>query len=144
MPSSTSFTSPRTPTGTSLRPEGASNPPMPSIHTVMMTAPDTASGESLATALVRDRLVACANFIPGVSSIYRWEGKIEAADEVLVIFKTSGERVDELLERAAELHPYDVPELIVLPVSAGNPAYFDWVRSETAARDEVEGEVENG
>ncbi len=115
------------------------------IRTVLMTAPDRESGESLATDLVRERLAACANVIGGVTSVYWWGNELERTQEVLVILKTSEARVDELVERAASLHPYDVPELIVLNVETGYRPYLDWVRSETTGGEiGSKGESEHG
>lgn len=94
---------------------------------VLMTAPDAGVAESLARSLVEEGLAACATLIPGAVSIYRWQGAVERQEEVQVILKTGAARVETLLARAAELHPYDVPELLVLPVVAGLPAYLAWV-----------------
>jgi periplasmic divalent cation tolerance protein len=108
-------------------------PAEPAVHAVLVTAPDAESAERLATALVEERLAACANLVSGVTSIYRWEGKLERAGEVLLILKTSEARLPELLARVAELHPYEVPEVLALPVRAGYPPYLRWVDRETAA-----------
>ena len=75
-------------------------------------------------------LVACGNLIPSVRSIYRWQGKVEDASEVLCVLKTRADRVEELIAELARIHPYDVPEILVLPVVAGAHAYLDWVRGE--------------
>jgi periplasmic divalent cation tolerance protein len=104
------------------------------VRVVLMTAPDRATAESLGEALVRERLAACANVLPGITSWFWWEGELERAEEALVVLKTRAERVGELLARAAELHPYDVPELLALPVEAGLPAYLEWVGRESRAR----------
>lgn len=103
----------------------------PAVRTILMTAPDAETADELGGALVEARLAACANVVPGVRSIYWWEGEVERSEEVLVILKTREERVAELLERAAELHPYDVPELLVLAVSEGHDPYLQWVERET-------------
>lgn len=99
-----------------------------------MTAPDPEVAERLATELVEARLAACANLVPGVTSIYWWEGAVERAQEVLLVLKTTGERLPELVKRAAELHPYDVPEVLALPVEVGHGPYLRWVADETADR----------
>ncbi|HEX6749486.1 MAG TPA: divalent-cation tolerance protein CutA [Longimicrobium sp.] len=96
-----------------------------------MTAPDAAAARTLARALVDERLIACANLVPGVTSIYRWEGRVEEAGEVLVVMKTRAALVPRLLARAAALHPYEVPELLALPVDDGLAAYCRWVAEET-------------
>jgi periplasmic divalent cation tolerance protein len=98
---------------------------------VLMTAPDAATAESLAARLVEARLAACASVLPGVVSLFWWEGEVQRAAEALVVMKTAADRVDALIARAQEIHPYDVPEVIALPIEAGLPAYLDWVRAET-------------
>ncbi len=79
---------------------------------------------------MEERLVACGNVLPGVSSVFRWEGETQVEDEALVILKTTAESLDAMLERASSLHPYEVPELICLPVTEGWPPYLDWVSTE--------------
>ena len=101
------------------------------VRTVLMTAPDQEVALTLVRELVEDHLAACGNVVSGLTSVYRWEGQVESAQEVLVILKTSRTRVEALLERAAELHPYEVPELLVLPVEEGHPRYLQWVLDET-------------
>jgi periplasmic divalent cation tolerance protein len=100
---------------------------------VLMTAPDRETAEELAEALVGERLAACANVLPGITSIYWWEGAVEKASEVLVVLKTAPDRVEALVERAAEIHPYDVPEVIALPVREGHGPYLTWVERETTS-----------
>lgn len=100
-----------------------------------MTAPDRETALSMVRTLVEERLVACGNVIPGLRSVYRWEGEVEEADEVLVLFKTGSRRVTALVERAAELHPYDVPELLVGDVSEGFGPYLEWVMRESGEED---------
>jgi len=78
---------------------------------------------------VEERLVACGNVVPGVESIYRWEGKVETAAEVLVIFKTTIGRYPEMEARVKALHPYEVPEIVSLRVADGLPAYLRWVEA---------------
>lgn len=101
------------------------------VRVVLMTAPDAEAARSIARALVDERLIACASLLPGVTSIYRWEGAVEEAAEVLVVMKTRAALVPRLVERAAALHPYEVPELLALPVADGLPAYCRWVMEET-------------
>ena len=90
-------------------------------------------GRRLARALVEERLAACGSVIPAVTSIYRWQGVIEQEPEALVVLKTTADRVQRLTERALELHPYDVPEILALPVAGGNVEYLNWVTAETRA-----------
>jgi periplasmic divalent cation tolerance protein len=106
------------------------------LRVVLMTAPDRPTAEKLGEALVRERFAACANLVPGVASFFWWDEDVQRAEEVLVILKTPSDRVDALMARAAELHPYDVPELIALPVEAGLSAYVEWVARETRPRGE--------
>lgn len=95
------------------------------------TCPDTASAELIATTLVEERLAACVNRLPGVVSTYRWQGRIEQAGEVLLLIKTTAERLPTLRQRLPQLHPYELPELIVVEAAGGLPAYLDWVAAET-------------
>ncbi|MCD9027125.1 divalent-cation tolerance protein CutA [Luteimonas sp. BDR2-5] len=93
--------------------------------------PDLATASRIAEALVEARLAACVNVLPAVRSTYRWEGRVTSDDEVLVIAKTTTERIDALTLRLRELHPYTLPEIVALPVAGGLPAYLDWVVAET-------------
>ena len=106
---------------------------------VLMTAPDGETATELAEALVRARLAACANVLPGIRSVYWWEGEVERATEVLVVLKTVAERVPELVERAVELHPYDVPEVLALPVDEGHGPYLRWVEDEASPHSNQDG-----
>ena len=105
---------------------------MGAVRVVLMTAPDAQTAGRVARALVDERLIACASVVPGVTSIYRWQGAVHADAEVLVVMKTREPLVPRLMERATELHPYQVPELLALPVTDGLPAYCRWVLDETA------------
>ena len=98
---------------------------------VWMTAPDAGTGERIGRALVEERLAACATVIPGVVSVYRWEGEVRAEGEVQLLLKTRRALLDRLFGRAAELHPYDVPELVATPVEAVAESYRMWVLDET-------------
>jgi len=101
------------------------------VRIVLITAPDADTGTRLARALVDERLAACVNLVPGIRSIYRWEGAIEEGDEVLMVVKTRAARCAALAARVSDLHPYDVPEVLELPTVGGSPAYLDWVREES-------------
>ena len=107
------------------------------LAVVLMTVPDGATGERLARALVEERLIACANLVPGVTSVYRWEGEVRSDTELLVVMKTRAGLLERLFERAAALHPYEVPELIALDVVGGSRPYCGWVRAETEMQDGV-------
>jgi periplasmic divalent cation tolerance protein len=99
---------------------------------VLVTAPDRATAEAMVSRLVQERVVACGNIVPGLTSIYWWQGKVERAEEVLVLFKTTGEGAAELIRRVPEIHPYDTPEVLVLAVEAGNGPYLDWIEGNVA------------
>lgn len=98
------------------------------VHVALCTCPDAETAESLAERLVEERLAACVNILPGVRSVYTWQGAVEHDAEVLLIIKTTRTRLDELIARIRALHPYDVPEVIGHPITAGHDAYLDWVR----------------
>jgi periplasmic divalent cation tolerance protein len=100
---------------------------MTDVRLVFMTAPDEALAAQIAECLVDEELVACGNIIPGVRSIYRWEGKVCDDPEVLVLFKTLAAKVPLVSERIQALHPYDNPEVVAVSVEGGSQAYLDWV-----------------
>lgn len=108
----------------------------PALCVVLMTAPNEESGEFLARELVSERLAACGNVIPGLVSVYWWEGELEREDEVLVLLKAPEHRIEALVERAKALHPYDVPEVLALPVTGGDLEYARWVAEESTPRGE--------
>jgi periplasmic divalent cation tolerance protein len=94
----------------------------------LSTCPDDPTARSIAAALVQERLATCVNRVPGVASTYFWDGRLQDESEILLIIKTSAARVADLQRRLKELHPYELPELIVLPVIGGNEGYLQWVR----------------
>lgn len=94
---------------------------------VLVTAPDPVVAESLVRHLVEEGVVACGNILPGITSIYRWQGEVEHETEVLLLFKTTPAGADRLVKRVPELHPYDVPEVLVLPVEVGHAPYMQWI-----------------
>jgi periplasmic divalent cation tolerance protein len=97
---------------------------------LVTTAPEGKAGE-IARALVSEKLVACANIIRGVSSIYWWKGAVEEASESLILMKTTPELAHAALRRLAELHPYEVPEGVVLDIEGGLPPYLRWIADST-------------
>lgn len=99
------------------------------------TCPDPESAWRIADALVAERLAACVNVLPGLRSVYRWQGAIEHADEVLLLIKTVAGRRGALCERIVELHPYELPEVIAVEAHGGVPAYLDWVAEQTRVGD---------
>lgn len=109
---------------------------LPTIpNTVLLcycSCPDAACAEAIAAALVGERLAACVNRVPGIRSTYRWQGAVTIDDEELLLIKTTASRFDALKARLLELHPYELPELIAVPVTYGHDAYLDWVRASAA------------
>jgi periplasmic divalent cation tolerance protein len=102
------------------------------VVVVQCSCPDAESAGRIAQALVGERLAACVQTLPGVASTYRWQGEVQVADEVLLLIKTSRARLDALKARLPDLHPYDLPELIVLDAVDGLERYLHWVEAETA------------
>ncbi|HSD20037.1 MAG TPA: divalent-cation tolerance protein CutA [Anaeromyxobacter sp.] len=98
---------------------------------VLVTAPSPDQAAEIARALVEERLAACGNVVPAIRSIYRWEGKVHEDAEALLVLKTTRGRFEALRDRVLALHPYDVPEVIALPVEAGNAAYLAWIAAES-------------
>jgi periplasmic divalent cation tolerance protein len=98
---------------------------------VLTTFATAQKAAEVARVLADERLIACANVLPAVRSIYRWQGKVNDEPEVLVVLKTSAARLARMQQRLRELHPYDVPEMIALRVESGWPAYLDWLAAET-------------
>lgn len=98
---------------------------------VITNLADIASAQILARALVEQRLAACVTMLPAVQSIYRWNGAVEQADEVTLLIKTTAARYAELEQAIHALHPFELPEVIALPVSDGSSAYLGWIAQET-------------
>lgn len=103
------------------------------IFLVLTTWPDLASARTAAHALVEENHAACANVLPGVESVYRWQGAVEASAEVLVIFKTTIGCYAQLEARIKALHSYEVPEIVAFRIEDGLPAYLDWVDANCGA-----------
>lgn len=104
-----------------------SNPATTQVLVVLVTTPTIQVARQLARSLVEERHVACCNILPAVQSVYRWEGKVEEAAEVLMLVKTTPEQYSQLQQRIQQLHPYHVPEIIAVPVVAGLGEYIGWV-----------------
>ncbi len=98
---------------------------------VLITCPDPSSGETLARSLVEEGLAACVNLVPGLTSIYRWEGRLCRDSEILLVVKTRRRKLSALQGRVQALHPYTVPEILALPITAGSHAYLKWLREMT-------------
>ena len=97
------------------------------ILLALSTFPDAEIARRISNQLVSERFAACANILPGVESIYRWKEKIESGNEVFVFFKVSEDRQSAFQDKLRSLHPYDVPEIIFVPVAGGLPEYLQWV-----------------
>lgn len=97
---------------------------------VLVTAPSAEVAADLARALVEARVAACGNVVPGLRSIYRWEGKVQDEPEALLLLKTTRDRFEALRDEVLRRHPYQVPEVLALPVEAGSAAYLDWLRGQ--------------
>jgi periplasmic divalent cation tolerance protein len=100
---------------------------------VLTTAPDATVADSLGRTLVHEGLVACATVVPGARSIYRWQGQVRTDEELLVLAKTRSERWADVERRLRELHPYDCPEIVALPVAEGSAAYLRWLDGSLAS-----------
>lgn len=105
---------------------------MTSAVVVLSTAGSADEAERIASVLVAERLAACVNLVPSVTSIYRWQGAVERATEVLMVIKTRRALAPRLVARLQELHSYEVPEAIVVPIDGGSRPYLAWVLGETA------------
>ena len=102
---------------------------------VLTNLPDAASAERIARLLVEQRLAACVNILAPCTSVYRWNDAIETAAEVPLLIKTTRARYAELQAALAEAHPYELPEIVAVPVMQGLPGYLDWVEFETTGDD---------
>ncbi|GMR32051.1 hypothetical protein PMAYCL1PPCAC_02246 [Pristionchus mayeri] len=105
---------------------------MAALRVVFITTPSEEVATKLARAVVEQKLAACVNIVPGIKSIYEWEGKIHEDAEHLMIVKTVEESVPSLREKILSIHPYDTPEFISLPVSEESEKYAEWVRTQSA------------
>jgi periplasmic divalent cation tolerance protein len=108
--------------------------PKSPIRVLFVTVPSEETAAAIARALVEERLVACVNIVPGIRSVYRWQGAIADEAEILLVCKTSLDRVPAATARVKELHPYQVPEAISLVVEDGLPGYLAWVCDETRSQ----------
>ncbi|MDP3721997.1 MAG: divalent-cation tolerance protein CutA [Candidatus Omnitrophota bacterium] len=106
---------------------------MPSFLVVMVTCPSRAVAKRLGTELVKRRLAACVNVVPDIESIFWWQGKIDRADETLLLIKTTSRGFEPLRRAVCALHPYEVPEIIALPIVRGHPPYLRWIHTSLSA-----------
>ena len=99
---------------------------------VYTTCPSLETAETIAGALVEDSLAACVNIIPGMISVYAWQGQRQQDEEVVVLIKTTAGSAKLVIARIAELHPYDVPAGLVIPTAGGAPPFIDWIKEQTS------------
>lgn len=103
----------------------------PAALLVLTNLPDEATARTLATRLIEQRLAACINLLPPCRSMYRWQGTIEETQEVPMLIKTTADRYPALESALRAAHPYELPEIIAVPISSGLPAYLSWIVAET-------------
>ncbi len=99
------------------------------MYSVVLCTTSIAESQGIAEALIEERLAACVNIISGVASYFRWEGRLEHDEEALLIIKTGTKEISRIVERIKQLHSYEVPEIIALPIIGGDDKYLDWVRA---------------
>lgn len=104
---------------------------MTDLIVVYITVPSAEAGQIIAEALVREKLAACVNIVPGLQSVYQWRGQVHNDPELLLMAKTKAGLFEALNELVHQLHSYDVPEVIALPIVNGSRDYIDWVKAET-------------
>ena len=98
------------------------------MHTVIfVTVPDKKQARQIANKLIKTKLAACVNIIPGVESLFSWKGKIDSAKELLLIIKSEKSKLPKIIKTVKSLHSYEVPEIIALPIIAGNKEYLSWI-----------------
>ncbi len=111
---------------------------MPSVEPtpcqlILCSCPDAASAQAIADNLVEQRLAACVTILPGAISVYRWQGKREQSQELILLIKSTAAVYDKLEQAVLEMHPYELPELVVVPIDHGLEGYLGWVREETSS-----------
>ncbi len=99
---------------------------------IYITTADRDEAERLGDALIAARLAACVNILPGMTSMFHWNGQVERATECVLIAKTRDDLVAALTDKVRDLHSYDCPCVVAVPIVAGNPAFLDWIAAETA------------
>jgi periplasmic divalent cation tolerance protein len=108
---------------------------MAEIELIYVTVSSGEEAEKIAKAVVSERLAACANILGSIQSVYHWQGKLEQATEVALLLKTQGSVVDSLVARIRQLHSYECPAIVAIPVLGGSPEFLAWVASETSVPD---------
>jgi periplasmic divalent cation tolerance protein len=99
----------------------------PKYCLVLCTCPDAKSAQALAEAVIRDRRAACVSILPGIRSVYRWQGAIDSADEQLLLIKTESAAFEALTASIKSQHPYELPEIIAVPIQQGSAEYLAWI-----------------
>jgi len=99
---------------------------------IIITVPDAKSANKISAMLVEQRLAACVNTITGVTSLYRWEGELNSDEELILLVKTASDNFDKISMAVKSIHPYDLPEIIAVPVVAGFSPYLKWVKDESS------------
>jgi periplasmic divalent cation tolerance protein len=107
--------------------------PAPEARIAISTASSREEAERIALALVEDGLAACVNLVPGITSIYRWQGAVEQAEEILLVIKTTAQNLERVEAAVSTLHSYEVPEFLVLQPDAGSAAYLAWLACSSQA-----------
>jgi len=102
---------------------------------IYMTAGSMDEARDVGRVLVQERLAACVNIIPGVRSLFWWEGQVQEGDEVVMVAKTRKDLLDRLVERVKDVHSYDCPCVVAMPIQGGNPPFIDWIGTETVKQD---------
>ena len=105
---------------------------MTDVMILLCTCGNREEARQIARALVEEQLAACVTILPPVESIYRWQGKVEHAEEIQILIKSIGEKFAKLNQRITELHSYDTPEILSVPVAEGSDKYIRWLREETS------------
>ncbi|PKA59500.1 Protein CutA, chloroplastic [Apostasia shenzhenica] len=122
---------PQKPSALALHSTGmAASSTVPSI-VVYVTVPNREAGKKLAESIVQEKLAACVNIVPGIQSVYWWDGKVQTDSEELLIIKTRESLLNSLTEHVKSHHEYDVPEVIALPINGGNSKYLEWIKNST-------------
>jgi len=96
---------------------------------IFCTCPDQQTAKQIAESLIRDKSAACVNIIPGITSVYQWQGKIESAQEHLLLIKSRVEKYSTIESKIKQIHPYELPEIIAVPIERGLPEYLQWIDS---------------
>jgi len=94
---------------------------------VLVTTPSAETAAQIARTLVEEKLAACGNVVPAIRSIYAWKGEVHDEPEALLVLKVPKRRLEELSDRVVELHPYELPEVVALPIEGGHERYIDWI-----------------